>query len=348
MDKERTIYRVNLDSNELTPLYPRSSSSLQVKEKRIENWMVEQPGLLFSNPEAVKIIAQEVSGEAIADLLAIDSQGNLIIIEIKRDSSDRGTIGQILDYAARLALWDYDDFDRRWQKHPKSDKRDLFESFKEFADNPDFDKRDFLQERRLFILATSEDEDMKRIIDWLHKKYQVPIDFVPFQFYEDNGKLLLEISKINIEPLPQKEEWSGDWFFNTNETYSQGAYTKMFKESVIAVYGYKTGSEILNRPKVGERVFTYVNRYGIAAVGTVVKGESFSCNTVFDREGEREFHRSVSWESIVDLENAIPTAKTSQWGYNLPVKATLCRIYNSTVAERIAEELKKRANKEDT
>jgi RecB family endonuclease NucS len=37
-----------------------------------------------------------------ADLLALDTSGNLIIIEIKRDWSNHKTIGQLLEYAAKF------------------------------------------------------------------------------------------------------------------------------------------------------------------------------------------------------------------------------------------------------
>ncbi|MEN6521454.1 MAG: hypothetical protein ABFD46_09955 [Armatimonadota bacterium] len=340
MDKAHSIYRMGLKPEDTVQLVQRSASSLKVKEKQIENWMATKPELLFSNPESLQIIAQEVSGELMADILAVDSQGNLIIIEIKRESSDRGTVGQLLDYAARLASWNYDDFNRRWQNHTKT-KNDLFEEFKTFVENPDFDKDDFLKDRRLFILASSEDESMKRIISWLRDTYAVPIDFVPFQFYEDNEQVYLDIAKIDIEPLTIRTKWSGDWFFNTNETYSKGAYSVMLEQDVIAVYGYEgdRGKEMISQPAVGERVFAYLNSYGIIAVGTIVDDEVFSANSVFGKQHEKEFHRKVKWETKVKPAQAVSSAQVSQWNYNLPVRSTLCRMNAGAVADRIATAL---------
>lgn len=48
------------------------------------------------------IMANEIKVEMQADVRVVDSHGNFIIIEIKRNSLDRNVIGQILDYAARL------------------------------------------------------------------------------------------------------------------------------------------------------------------------------------------------------------------------------------------------------
>ena len=73
------------------------------------------------------------------DILALDSEGNLIIIEAKRDWSDRSTVGQILDYAAHLQEWDYAAFNSRSKKYFGQDV-ELIERFREFVDNSDFPK----------------------------------------------------------------------------------------------------------------------------------------------------------------------------------------------------------------
>ena len=334
-----------MNTSNFTPFVPRNASSLSINEKHIENWMATEPKLLFSNPDAIMILAQEISGEVMADLLAVDSQGNLIIIEIKREGSDRNTVGQILDYAALLASWKYEDFNDRWKKY-KPNAGDLFEEFKIFSENPDFRDDEFLEQRRLFILASSVDESMKRIIRWLSELYNVPIDYVPFQFYENNDQVFLQISKIDIQPIIPKGDWSGDWFFNTNETYGKGAYQKMFEQSVIAVWGYPNGQEYLNRPEPGGRVFAYINGRGIVAVGKILDGEAFSSGSIFGRKNEQEFNRHVTWETIVQHEKAVRPTESSQWGYNLPIRSTLCRMYHKTIAQKIADELKKRESED--
>lgn len=340
MEGIRSVFEIDLDSAEATELHPTSASDLRVKEKQIENWMATNPKLLFTNPEALMLIAQEVTGELMADILAVDSQGNLIIIEIKRHSSDRSTIGQILDYAARLASYGYEEFNSRWQSYSNS-KNDLLEEFRKFVDNPDFAADDFLQKQRLFILASSEDESMKRIIGWLRDTYTVPVDFVPFQFYRHNGRVLLEIGRIDIEPLPIGGKWSGDWFFNTNETNSKGAYKPMLDENVIALYGYPgdTGRDMLMQPALGDRIFAYVNKHGIIAVGKTVDEDVFSANSVFGEQERTEFHRRVEWETAVNPSQAVSPSQVSQWGYNLPVRSTLCKMYAAGIGNRIADKL---------
>ena len=117
MDKITSLYRIKLEEGEFDELLPCDAASVSLKEKKIEEWVALKPELLFSEPGAVMIMAQEMSGEPQADLLAVDSQGTLIVIEIKRHWSDRSTVGQLLDYAAHLSEWDYEAFNQRWKKY---------------------------------------------------------------------------------------------------------------------------------------------------------------------------------------------------------------------------------------
>ncbi len=196
MNEGESLYRVDMEHETFAELSPVSTGELDVKEKHIEKWVVGMPEILFSDPDAVMIIAKEITGELQADVLAVDSQGNLIIVEIKRHWSDRNVIGQILDYAARLSEWDYEQFDQRWKTEGDENKGDLLDSFRKFIENDSFSEEDFLKNRRLYILAAGEDESMKRIISWLRDGYGVPIDFVPFGLYKVDNETFLRIGKI--------------------------------------------------------------------------------------------------------------------------------------------------------
>lgn len=342
MKRERKIFSVDLPKRNIEPLSRRSPRDLQLSEKDVENWMAKNPRLLFRNPEAVLLIGQELAGEPMADLLAVDRQGVLIVIEVKRGSADRSTIGQLLDYAAALSNWTPSDFNERWQRNPNAKGRGLFEAFKEFARNPDFAKEDFLKSRRFFVLASEGDESMKRIIRWLHDKYNVPIDFVPFQFFGRGKRLVLEIEQIDVD-LVEGPEWHGDWFFNTNERYVPGAYRKMLKEGAIAVCGYDNSEEMLNRPRPGDHIFAFLNRKGIVAVGHMGDQPAYRSGAIFRQAKNNEHNRKVTWDAVVNVDEGIKFSEVKEVGYNLPAIAALCKIKNGRTADWMAKELQKRA-----
>lgn len=340
--EEKLFHIHNLgDSPSFTLINEVSAHSIKVKEKHFEEWIAKNPQLLFTDASAVLVIAQEVSGEPMADILALDSEGNLIIIEAKRDWSDRNTIGQILDYASHLQEWDYEAFNSRAKKYLGANV-ELIKKFREFVDNPSFLEEQLCKTQRLFIVAPDSDTGLHRVIDWL-KKYQVPIDYIPFKIMKTKeGEYLLKVRQIDVEPLPLKWGWEGDWFFNTNETYGKGAYKKMVEHAVIAVYGYTDAKERLDRPSPGDRVFMYVNNIGIIGAGNISDEESFPSGDVFGQKTDREYHRKLVNLKTVSPKSAIRAAEVSQMGYILPVRSTLCKIYNPTVAKTVAEEIIRR------
>lgn len=344
-----SLYNVDLESGRFTELTSCNAAELKIKEKQIEEWMAHKPNLLFTDEDSVEIIAQEITGKPQADLLAVDSQGNLIIIEIKRHWSDRNTIGQLLDYAAALSECNYDFFNDLWKKYKGKASEDLFEYFKrDFIENTHFEKDQFLKEKRLFILASEADEDLKRIIGWLKNEHEVPIDFVPFAFFQHGDQIFLRIDKIEIEPISYSATFEGDWFFNSNESHSPGAWKNMIDHNVIAAckYGKQITKYKMDKPAAGDRVFVYVNGKGIVAAGKVLEEVSGQGSGIFNKDTEGdEFHRKVEWLVTVPIDDSISSAEVSELGYNLPVRCTIAQWNDGKVAEKVIARLKETAGK---
>jgi hypothetical protein len=323
----------------------RSPSDLGLLEKNLEDWVAKYPELLFG-AERVLVIGQSISGQRMADILALDGDGSLVVVEMKRDWSDRSTVGQLLEYAARVAEWKYDDLERMARKHWKKPGASLLERFRELADDQSAEQADLPKGQRICILAPDSDQELRRIVGWL-KRFGVPVDFVPFALYASSSgeDVLIEIEplpKIPVEAAPAPAVWQGDWFFNTNETNAPGAYRKMFDQSAIAIYGYETGPENLTGSKPDERVFAYVNRKGVLAVGRVVDGNVTPGSTIFGEEGE--FHLRVQWEAVVTDDRGVTSQEVLQrHNYKLPVRSVFCGMSRHDVAEWIASELRQRA-----
>ena len=131
------------------------------------------------------------------------------------------------------------------------------------------------------------------------------------------------------------------WFFNTNETYAQGAYKEMLKENdkgVISIYGYGSSAKFNNARK-GQKVLAYVNKKGILAVGTIISDDPFISTNVFeeyiDYVPEDEFSLNVKWEKILPENNGLTLAEATMMGYPLPVRSTFCKLYNTELAREL-------------
>jgi RecB family endonuclease NucS len=70
-------------------------------ESELENWIIERPDLLGDD---LFVISKQKSVQGVGrlDLIAIQPDGQLVIVELKRDKAPRATVAQALDYAAWL------------------------------------------------------------------------------------------------------------------------------------------------------------------------------------------------------------------------------------------------------
>ncbi len=325
----------------------RSAGELGLREKDLENWIAKHPELLFGS-ERVLVFAQSVSGQSMADILALDTSGRVVVVEMKRDWSDRSTVGQLLEYAAAIALRRYEGLAEIAQQYGKQSDV-LLEQFREFVDDETIGPDQIGKAQRLCIVAPASDTGLRNIVEWL-KEGGILVDFVPFTLYsnEDRSEVFLDIEPVPAPPMEVPAgEWQGDWFFNTNETYAPGAYKKMFEEGVIAICEYETGPENLAGSQDGQRVFAYVNQMGVLAVGKIRDSNVEAGSSVFDRDNE--FHVRVEWTTVVPEEKGVTNAqvKTAR-EYNLPVRSVFCGMSRHDVADWIEQELKDRSMTEET
>ncbi len=331
------------------PFMRREASDLKLKEKDLENWIAENPELLFGT-EQILVISQSVSGKRMADILALDAERRLVIVEIKRDWADRETVGQLLEYAANMAGSRYKDLEKlhesHWKQHHGNNQYvSLLKRFQDLTDD-EATEDDIPKGQRICIVAPRSDEGLSRIVKWL-KEYGVPINFVPFTLYTDdnNVDILLEMKPIPMIQVEQRNVAAEerDRFFNTNETNASGAYQNMFDHGVIAIYGYANGPSNLEGSTTDQRVFAYVNKKGILAMGRIVDGQVVPGNIVFGKPNE--YHVRVEWETIVPDHMGVKLQEVEQqFGYQLPVRSVFCQMYcPPNVTDWIAGELLHRA-----
>ncbi len=328
----------------------KSAVDLGVPEKTIEDWIASQPELLFPK-ERVLVIGQSIAGQSMADVLALDSVGNLVVVEVKRDWSDRSTVGQLLEYAAAYKDAAYETFNQLAQRYGKWPGGELIQRFREFAERLDFAVEELGKNQRVFIVAPDSDFGLKNIVAWL-QRYHVPIEFIPFRLLADQNNQLRMIdiagASAEVEQEEPTDSWAGHWIFNTNETHASGAYQRMFERGVIAIYGYENGGANLEGATIGQKVFAYVNGQGLRALGEITDPTVKAGNGIFlDESGNQqpeEYHVAVTWRAVLPPDVAISNAEASSIGYSLPVRTVFGRLHRGRLAAKLEEEIERRAN----
>lgn len=95
------MYLISKQSNTISPLLKKSFTELGFKERaHLQEWLAGNPTALG---EKLLIIQKEFSGFADTyerlDILALDTDGNIVIIENKLDDSGKDVTWQAMKYA---------------------------------------------------------------------------------------------------------------------------------------------------------------------------------------------------------------------------------------------------------
>src|SRR5690606_5040861 len=99
------MFRVDLSQNRISRLSQKRFGDLALRERdHLQEWLVHQPDALG---EELLIIQKEFDGfdetRERLDLLALDKEGNLVVIENKLDDSGRDVTWQALKYTAYVS-----------------------------------------------------------------------------------------------------------------------------------------------------------------------------------------------------------------------------------------------------
>lgn len=178
-------------------------------ESRLEDWIEEDPSLIQAGPV---IISRQVSTPAgPIDLLALDSQGRWVLIEIKKGSLRRDTIAQVIDYASCFASFSEEKLRNHLEDYLSNKRKDI--SLSNLLDGRDAyhalspDSRDLI----LFVVGTGRDPGLERMASFLVSQYGIPLSIVTFQVLEDShGQAILarELSEPKLEELPAQSQRS--------------------------------------------------------------------------------------------------------------------------------------------
>ena len=186
-------------------LNPIDSSSLDL-ESRLEEWLHKDIGLVNDD---LLVIGQQVltAHTGSIDLLALDADGNLVILELKRDKTPRDVVAQTLDYASWVKTLTHEDVDRIAAKFLGGDDA-LEQAFmKKFGT----DLPEVVNERhRMYIVASALDPSTERILEYLSETYGVDINFASFNYFKaDDGVEIVGRSMLIEEEVAQARAATG-------------------------------------------------------------------------------------------------------------------------------------------
>jgi hypothetical protein len=258
-----TLFKVS--GGELVPVQRKMLRS----EEALEKWIAEDPGIIGLD---VLVLGRQVVTDfgGRIDVLTIDREGDLTIIELKRDRTPRDIVAQILDYASWVA-----DLSTKQIHEIAMDKlgKRLESAFLERFDTP---LPEILNGGHSMIVVASEfDASSKRIVEYLAQEHGVSINTAFFTVFEEDGQQLLatdwlmdQQEVVDRSESKKKLPWTGLWYANVGDG-SRRAWEDMRKYGLLSAGHGRVYSSQLEKLSVGEPVFAYQKKAGYVGYGTV-------------------------------------------------------------------------------
>jgi len=332
MPLELGIWRIDQD-------FTRINVSSLDQEERLEEFLDKDISIASPN---WMVIGRQVNTDygKYVDLLAIDRDGNLIIIELKKNKTPREVVAQLLDYASWVKeLKDediagiYETYVRKY--HPEKANISLDESFC---------KRFNLQEmpealnesHQLVIVASKLDESTERIVTYLAEEHNVPVNVIFFRVFKDGDREYLGSMWFidptmtgPVVPPDEKQPWNGEYYVSFGHEENGRRWEDADKYGFVSGGGGPWYSRTLYLLEVGKRVWVNVPGVGYVGVGEVtgdpVKVDKFTVsredgqqapitdvelvgpNILRDKDDEdkSEYLVRVNWLKTFDVDHAI-------------------------------------------
>jgi hypothetical protein len=187
------MYKIDDADNSISEVEIKKFSELGYNERQhLQEWIAKNPEVFG---EELLIIQKEFSGFSDTnerlDLLALDKQGNLVVIENKLDDSGKDVIWQILKYASYCSSLTKSNIRDIYQDYlKKSGKEETAEeSLNEFFDVEDLDELNLNvgNTQRIIMVAARFRKEITSTVLWLIN-YRLRIQcfkVTPYQTEED-------------------------------------------------------------------------------------------------------------------------------------------------------------------
>lgn len=213
------MFKINPTANRISPLEVKRFSDLGFTErKHLQEWLENYPqALTQGDGDELLIIQKEFDGfddtRERLDLLAIDKEGNLVIIENKLDDSGRDVVWQALKYASYCANLKKQQVVEIFQRYlnqkaqsegaePANAERVLLEFLQ--ADDLQSVQLNTLKSQRLILVAAHYRKEVTNTVLWL-SQFGVNCQCFKVTPYQAGTELFLNVEQII--PTPEASDF---------------------------------------------------------------------------------------------------------------------------------------------
>ncbi|MCZ6679436.1 MAG: hypothetical protein O7E52_19570 [Candidatus Poribacteria bacterium] len=166
------------------------------EERDFEDLLERDAALLLENEQICVISRQTPVGKSQKiDLLALDQDGNCVVVELKRGKPSRTTIAQILEYAAAVAQFSFAELERlaqRWFRGQGREFTSLLALHSEFFgyELGGMRKSAFNRRQRLVLVSEGVDARVLGIAEYL-RRIGMDLTYISYFSYQAPDEILI-------------------------------------------------------------------------------------------------------------------------------------------------------------
>ncbi len=207
MSTEPQLFRVDPNSNVLNKIREVDFANLGFQERDIQDWVVANPEILGDD---LLIITKEFSDfdrtKERLDLLAVDPDGKLVIIELKRDHSGADADWQAIKYASYLRQATHKQIVQMLAAHESLSEGDAVEKLTDHMESGSLENLN--HDQRIILTSHRFAAEVTSAALWMNEKSQGEnlITCIQITPYQDGDALYLQ-SNILI-PVPGTESYT--------------------------------------------------------------------------------------------------------------------------------------------
>ena len=140
------------------------------------------------------------------DLLAIDTEANLVVIELKRTEDAGHAELQAIRYAAMVSAMTFEKTVEVYGDYLRKNgsDADAASALLEFLDWPEPDEDSFAQDVRIVLVAADFSKELTTSVMWLNER-ALDIRCVRLRPYRDGTRTLIDVQQVI--PLPEAEDY---------------------------------------------------------------------------------------------------------------------------------------------
>ena len=190
-----------VDGNDSMKVSGLETTGEMETENLLEDILTKNPNMLEIGLDLVGRQVDTKSGPL--DLLGVDSEGRLVVFELKRGRLNRDAVAQVIDYASQLNAMDLDSLSQHIAERSGNLGIQKIDDFKEWYDNNyPSDDLDSLMPPRIVLVGLGVDETTERMVNYLAKLGQ-KVSLLTFQgFKQGSDTLLARHMEVDDSPGP--------------------------------------------------------------------------------------------------------------------------------------------------